>query len=80
MPRSTTNPNRATKHQTGNQAVFLRRDGKNEIGVGVGEHLLQGALARASAEPTAFDEGLQRPIELIGIPGARIEKPIDPVC
>ena len=70
--RTATSPNSPTMHEAGEHAVFLGDHGENEVGVGVGQHGLDGALARALAEEAALDEGLQRPVGLEAVADGRV--------
>ena len=65
------------QNQAGNQAILFGRHGKDKVGVGVGKHVLHRPLARPSAEPAAMEEGIERPVGLIGVAGGRIEEAVD---
>src|SRR5262245_4262143 len=59
------------------QAIFLGRDGEDVVGVRVGKHVLHSALARATAEPAAMQEGVERLVGLVSVAGSRIEETVD---
>ncbi len=63
--------------EAGDQPVFLGGHREDEIGVGVGQHVLHRALARAPAEPAAMQEGIERAVGLIGVAGGGIEEAVD---
>ena len=58
-------------------AEFLAGDGEDEIGVRVGQHVLDPALAGAAAPQPAIGESLHRAVDLIAVAGRRIEKAVD---
>ena len=49
------------QHQAEHDAEFLGRDREDEVGVAVGQDALDGALARAAAEPAAAHEAIRAP-------------------
>src|SRR5262245_1484765 len=59
------------------KAELLARDGKDEIGMGVGEIIFHRALPRPGAEEAAVLEGFQRFLYLIGIAAGGIEEAVD---
>jgi len=63
--------------EAGDQAVLLGGHRKDKVGVGVGQHVLHRALARAPAEPAAMQEGVERSVGLIGVARSRIEEAVD---
>ena len=58
-------------------AQLLAGHSEDEVGVGVGQHVLHRALARAAAEQPAILEGFERAVDLIGVAGGRIEEAVD---
>ena len=46
--------------QAGDQAELLAGDGEDEVGMGVGQYVLDRALARAAAPKPAIDKGFER--------------------
>ncbi len=56
-PRSTMKANRPTTSQAQDQAEFLAGHRHDEVGMGVGQHLLDPAFAGAAAEQAAVMEG-----------------------
>ena len=48
------------------QPEFLARDGKDEVGMGIGQDVLDHALARSATQKPAIAESLQRGQRLIG--------------
>ena len=47
-------------HQADDQAEFLAGDREDEVGVRIGQDVLDPALARAAAQQAAVAEGFQR--------------------
>src|SRR3546814_5738587 len=64
----------AKNDEAGDEAHFLAGDGEDEVGVGVWQLRLHGALAGTAAEQAAVHEGLQRAVDLIAVAGRRIEE------
>ena len=60
----------ADDDQADDHAEFLAGDGEDEVGMRVGQHVLDAALARAAAEQPAVAERLQRGVRLIVAAGA----------
>src|SRR4029077_4492359 len=58
-------------------AEFFRRNSEDEVGVTFGQDALDGALARAAAEPAAADEGFGGDVDIEGVAGGRIDEAID---
>ncbi len=63
--------------EAGDQPIFLGGHGEDEVGVGVGQHVLHRALAGPSAEPAAMEEGVERAVGLVGVAGGGIEEAVD---
>src|SRR5207237_3564345 len=61
----------------GHEAELLAGDGEDEIGMGVGQELLDRAFAWASAPQPAIHESLDRAVDLIAVAARRIEKAVD---
>ena len=56
---------------------LLAGDGEDEIGMGVGQELLDGAFSGTAAEQAAVHERLEAGVDLIGVAGGGVEKAID---
>jgi len=54
-------------HEAPDEAEFLARHGKHEIGMRVGNRHFDGAFAGACAEQSAIGEGIERAVDLVGI-------------
>ena len=65
------------QRQAERDAEFLRRHREDEVGVALGQHALDRALARASAEPAAAHEAFGRDVDVEGVAGRRIEEVLD---
>ena len=76
-PRSTMKAKQRDQDEADDQAELLARDREDEVGMRVGQHHLDRALARAAAEQPAVLERLQRAVDLIGVAGRRVEEAVD---
>jgi len=63
-------------HQAEDHAEFLARDGEDEVGMGVGQNVLDPSLAGAAPQQAAVAERLHRRVDLVVVAGA-IEEFID---
>ena len=61
-------------------AELLRRDGEDEVRMGVGQDALHRALSGAAPEPAAVGEGFHRRIDLEGVAGILVHEPLDAVA
>ena len=82
-------PQQAAQHDEGehgeddeadHHAEFLAGHGEDEIGMRVGQHVLDAALARAAAEQAAIAERLQRRGDLIVVAGVPVEEALHPAA
>ena len=65
------------QHEADDETIFFGRHGEDEVGVGVGQYVLDRAFARPSPEPAAMEEGFERAVGLVGVAGGRIEEAVD---
>ncbi len=61
------------------EAELLPRDREDEVGMRVGQHALEGALAWTLAEPGPRHEAVHRRVDLEGVAGARAVRGIEEV-
>ncbi len=67
----------ADEDEAGDHPVLLGDDGEDEVGVRVGQHRLDRALAGAATQEAAFGEGLDRAVELRVVARRRGEEAVD---
>ncbi len=65
------------QQQTDEKPELLAGDGEDEVGVRIGQRLLDMSLARSAAEQPAAVKGFERPLDLIALAASRIEELID---
>ena len=67
----------ADQQQTGDEPKLLAGNGKDEVCVGVRQHLLNHAFAWTAAEQPTQAECLKRGVDLVTVAARRIEKVLD---
>ena len=77
-PRNTIKANSATIDEADDEPELLAGDGEDKIGMRVGQHIFDRALAGAAAPQPAIGKGFERPVDLIAVAGRGIEELVDP--